>query len=203
MTTPFFVPTRTKGIDGMTAPIFTVANQLTLLRMGLAPLLVILVLSGEMRWALAVFVVAGITDLLDGLIARMGHQQTTLGAMLDPVADKVLLTSTFVALTWSSGLHVSIPVWLTVTTLSRDAIILTGVAIVNLTMGRRVFYPSLLGKLTTASQLITVGVVLLLNAFTLRLPGLEWLFRLTLILTVGSALHYLFSSSVRRGETGR
>jgi cardiolipin synthase len=187
----------------MSAPIFTFANQLTLLRMGLAPLLVILVLSREMRWALAVFVVAGITDLLDGLIARMGHQQTTLGAMLDPVADKVLLTSTFVALTWSSGLHVSIPVWLTVTTLSRDAIILTGVAIVNLTMGRRVFYPSLLGKLTTASQLITVGVVLLLNAFTLRMPGLEWLFWLTLVLTVGSALHYLFSSSTRRGEPGR
>jgi cardiolipin synthase len=183
----------------MSAPIFNLANQLTLLRMGLAPLLVILVLSRQMRWALAVFVIAGITDLLDGLIARLGHQQTTLGAMLDPVADKVLLTSTFVALTWGSNLHVTIPVWLTVTTLSRDAIILTGVAIVNLTMGRRVFYPSLLGKLTTASQLITVGVVLLLNAFTLTAPGLVWLFGLTLVLTVGSALHYLFSSSVRRG----
>jgi cardiolipin synthase (CMP-forming) len=187
----------------MTAPIFTFANQLTLLRMGLAPLLVILVLSREMRWALAVFVVAGVTDLLDGIIARVGHQQTTLGAMLDPVADKVLLTSTFVALTWGPSLSASIPVWLTVTTLSRDAIILTGVAIVNLTMGRRVFYPSLLGKLTTASQLVTVGVVLLLNAFTLQLPGLPWLFRATLVLTVGSALHYLFSSSVRKGAAGR
>ena len=200
MATPFFVPAG-QGTLGMSAPIFTFANQLTLLRMGLAPLLVILVLSRELRWALAVFVVAGVTDLLDGLIARLGHQQTTLGAMLDPVADKVLLTSAFVALTWSSGLHVAIPAWLTVITLSRDAIILTGVAIVNLTMGRRVFYPSLLGKLTTASQLITVGVVLLLNAFTLRLPWLEWLFWLTLVLTVGSALHYLFSSSVRRGES--
>ena len=187
----------------MTQPIFTLANQLTLLRMGLAPLLVILVLSRQMRWALAVFIVAGVTDLLDGVIARVGHQQTTLGAMLDPVADKVLLTSTFVALTWGSSLSVSIPAWLTVTTLSRDAIILTGVAIVNLTMGRRVFYPSLLGKLTTASQLVTVGVVLLLNAFSLRLPGLPWLFGLTLALTVGSALHYLFSSSIRRGAPGR
>ena len=184
----------------MTAPILTVANQLTLLRMGLAPLLVILVLSQEMRWALAVFVLAGVTDLLDGLIARLGHQQTTLGAMLDPVADKVLLTSAFVVLTWSSQLRVAIPVWLTVITLSRDAIILASVAIVNLTVGRRVFYPSLLGKLSTASQLITVGLVLLLNALPLRVPGLEWLFRLTLVLTVGSALHYVYSASAGRGR---
>ena len=181
----------------MAAPVFTFANQLTLLRMGLAPLLVILVVSQRLRWALAVFVVAGITDLLDGLIARFGHQQTTLGAMLDPVADKVLLTSLFVALTWTSHLHVAIPVWLTVTTLSRDAIILTGVAIANLTMGRRVFYPSMQGKLSTASQLVTVGVVLLLNAFALEMPGLDVLFVATLVLTVGSALHYLFTSSAR------
>jgi cardiolipin synthase len=71
----------------MPTPILTVANQLTLLRMGLAPLLVVLVLSRELGWALLVFVVAGITDLLDGLIARVGRQKTTLGAMLDPVAD--------------------------------------------------------------------------------------------------------------------
>jgi cardiolipin synthase (CMP-forming) len=186
----------------MAAPVFTLANQLTLLRMGLAPLLVILVLSQRLRWALAVFVVAGITDLLDGLIARLGHQQTTLGAMLDPVADKVLLTSTFVALTWTAQLHVAIPVWLTVTTLSRDAIILTGVAIVNLTMGRRVFYPSLLGKLSTVSQLFTVGVVLLLNAFGMTFRWLDALFVVTLVLTVGSALHYLYSSSVRKAPGG-
>jgi len=181
----------------MTIPILTLANQLTLLRMGLAPLLVVLVLSGQLRSALAVFVVAGVTDLLDGLIARLGHQQTTLGAMLDPVADKVLLMSSFVALTWSSHLSVVVPVWLTVTTLSRDAIIVVIVAVVNLTMGRRVFYPSIWGKLSTASQLVTVGVVLLLNAFAIPPRGLEWLFRLTLVLTVGSALHYLASSSTR------
>jgi cardiolipin synthase (CMP-forming) len=184
----------------MSAPILTIANQLTLLRMGLAPLLVILVLSEEMRWALAVFVLAGVTDLLDGLIARLGHQQTTLGAMLDPVADKVLLTSAFVVLTWSSHLRVAVPVWLTVITLSRDAIILASVAIVNLTVGRRIFYPSLLGKLSTVSQLVTVGLVLLLNAIPFRVPGLEWLFRLTLALTVGSALHYVYSASARRSR---
>ena len=98
----------------MSTPVFTLANQLTILRMALSPLLVVLVLDRRMAWALAAFVVAGLTDLLDGVIARHSRQQTTLGAMLDPVADKILITSTFVALTWASGLEVRIPTWLTV-----------------------------------------------------------------------------------------
>jgi cardiolipin synthase len=185
----------------MTTPLLNAANQLTLLRMGLAPLLVVLVLSGERVWALAVFVVAGLTDLLDGLIARLGHQQTTLGAMLDPVADKVLLSSSFVALTWASGLEVTIPAWLTVTTLSRDAIILASVAIINLTVERRVFYPSVLGKLSTGSQLLTVALVLLVNATGRGGPALPYVFVLTLVLTVASALHYVYTASTRRGAS--
>jgi len=183
----------------MTTPIFTLANQLTILRMALAPLLVVLVLYRELVWALAAFVVAGFTDLFDGLIARRSRQQTTLGAMLDPVADKILLTSTFVALTWAAGLRVRIPTWLTVTTLSRDAIIVLSVAIVNLTLGRRVFYPSLLGKLSTGSQLVTVGVVLLVNALGFDVPGLWALFAVTLALTLGSGAHYLYLGSTGRG----
>jgi cardiolipin synthase len=185
----------------MTKPILNAANQLTLLRMALAPLLVVLILSGERVWALVVFVVAGVTDLLDGLIARLGRQQTTLGAMLDPVADKILLSSAFVALTWSDGLPVSIPIWLTVTTISRDAIILASVAIINLTVERRVFYPSLLGKLSTGSQLVTVALVLLVNATGWPSPYLRYVFVLTLVLTVASALHYVYAASVRRGGT--
>ena len=183
----------------MTTPLFTLANQLTILRMALAPLLVVLVLYRELRWALLAFVVAGLTDLFDGLIARRAKQQTTLGAMLDPVADKILLTSTFVALTWAGGLGVRIPTWLTVPILSRDAIIVLSVAIVNLTMGRRVFYPSLLGKFSTGSQLLTVGVVLLANALGVTVPGLWLLFAVTLALTVGSAVHYLYLASSGRG----
>jgi cardiolipin synthase (CMP-forming) len=183
----------------MSTPLFTLANQLTILRMALAPLLVVLVLQRRMVWALAAFVVAGFTDMFDGLIARRSHQQTTLGAMLDPVADKILLTSTFVALTWAGGLQASIPAWLTVTTLSRDAIIVLSVAIVNLTVGRRVFYPSLLGKLSTGSQLLTVGVVLLANAVGLDVPGLWILYAVTLVLTVGSGVHYLYLGSTGRG----
>jgi cardiolipin synthase len=184
----------------MSTPLFTLANQLTILRMALAPLLVVLVLYRRLTWALAVFVVAGFTDMFDGLIARRSRQQTTLGAMLDPVADKILLTSTFVALTWAEGLRQRIPTWLTVTTLSRDAIIVLSVAIVNLTVGRRVFYPSLLGKLSTGSQLLTVGTVLLVNGLGFDLPGMEVLFDVTLALTVGSALHYVYLAST--GRTG-
>jgi len=181
----------------MSAPILTVANQLTLLRMGLAPLLVVLVLQGRMGWALLVFVVAGVTDALDGLIARLGSQQTTLGAMLDPVADKVLMTSSFIALTWGGGLAYTIPVWLTVVILSRDAIIIVSVAIVNLTLGRRIFYPSLLGKLSTVSQLLTVGLVLLANVVGSGGTMLRYLFAATLALTVASALHYVYLTSTR------
>jgi cardiolipin synthase len=183
----------------MSTPVLTLANQLTILRMGLSPLLVVLVLQRRLGWALGVFVVAGLTDMLDGLAARHSRQQTTLGAMLDPVADKILLTSTFVALTWAEGLQVRIPAWLTVTTLSRDAIIVLSVAIINLTVGRRVYYPSLLGKLSTVSQLVTVGLVLLVNATGLHLPGLPVLFVLTLALTVGSGFHYLYLASTKGG----
>jgi cardiolipin synthase len=185
----------------MSTPVFTVANQLTILRMALVPLLVILVLDGKMQWALVVFVVAGATDLLDGLIARVAGQRTTLGAMLDPVADKVLLSASFVALTWGTGLRQPIPLWLTVVTLSRDAIILVSVTIVNLTLGRRVFYPSLLGKLSTGSQLLTVGVVLLVNALDTPFAPVAYLFIVTLVLTVASAFHYVYVASVRGAGT--
>src|SRR5262245_7959090 len=109
--------------SGMSAPIFTVANQLTLLRMALTPVLVVLIVSAQLTWALVGFVVAGVTDLLDGLMARRPGGRTHLGAMLDPVADKLLLTSCYVALTWSSELYLRIPVWLTIVTLSRDVMI--------------------------------------------------------------------------------
>jgi cardiolipin synthase (CMP-forming) len=181
-------------------PILTVANQLTLLRLTLVPAVVALVLSAQFTWALVVFVVAGVTDLLDGLIARLGHQKTTLGAFLDPVADKVLLSSSFIALTWASELHVRIPAWLTVTTLSRDAIILIAVAAINLTYGRKVFLPSLLGKLSTASQVVTAGVVLLLNALIYDFPPLLYLFLLTLALAVASGVHYVYLASLPKGS---
>jgi len=181
----------------MSEPVFTIANQLTLLRMALVPALVLLVLSRRFEWALAVFVLAGVSDLLDGLIARVGQQQTTLGAVLDPVADKLLLASSFVVLTWGPGLSCAMPVWLAVVVLSRDLIILVSVAVVNLTLGRRLFPPSSLGKLSTFCQLLTVGFVLLANTRGACPFWLEWLFDLAVGLTVASALHYVYLATAR------
>lgn len=183
----------------MHEPVFTIANVLTLLRMGMTPFLVILVLQGEHGWALVVFVVAGTTDVLDGLAARRGHQRTRLGATLDPIADKILLSSCFVVLTWSRSLHVAIPQWLTVLTLSRDVLIVITALVIVLTLGARVFYPSRLGKLTTFTQVLTVGVVVLLNALAVRLRGIEWLFYLTGALTVASGFHYVYLAYAGRG----
>jgi cardiolipin synthase len=184
----------------MPEPILTVANQLTILRMALAPFLVVLVLSRDYTWALVIFIVAGVTDLLDGLIARLGHQRTQLGAMMDPVADKILISSSFVALTWGSGLPVRIPAWLTIITLSRDGIILLTVSIINLTLGRRVFYPSILGKFSTLLQLLTAGVVLLLDTIGSDFPPVRYLFGATLLMTLASALHYVYLASTHHGQ---
>lgn len=183
----------------MSGPIFTLANQLTLLRLALTPVLVALIVSHQLTWALVVFVVAGVTDLLDGLIARHGHQLTRLGAMLDPVADKLLLGSSYVALTWTNGLTLRLPMWFTIVVLSRDAIIIVVVALVHLTMGHRPFPPSSLGKVTTVAQITTAGIVLLLNCIGEVPRGVEYLFDATAALTVTSALHYVYAASAHGG----
>jgi cardiolipin synthase len=170
----------------------TLANQLTLLRMLLIPAFVILVLYGELGWALATFLTAGITDGLDGVIARRSGQQTALGAWLDPMADKLLLVSTFVVLTIpNTGLVYRIPLWLTILIISRDVAIVLTVAVVNLAIGRRTFAPTQLGKAATAIYIVTCLVFLLANY--LGLPPLfvqGWIY-LALAVTLASALHYL------------
>jgi cardiolipin synthase (CMP-forming) len=183
----------------MPEPVLTLANQLTFLRMGLAPLLVLLLLAHEPAWALVTFVVAALTDALDGLIARRSRQQTALGAMLDPVADKVLMASSYVSLTWAPGLTCAIPVWLTVVLLFRDVVIVITVAIVNLMAERRIFYPSPIGKVSTGLQVLTAGGVLLANAMGECPSALRALYWLTLGTTVASALHYVYRSSPKRG----
>jgi cardiolipin synthase len=179
----------------------TLANQLTLLRMGLVPLLVVLVLNREHGAALGVFVAAGLTDLLDGFFARRRGGITKLGAMLDPVADKLLLGATYVVLTWGPDLPCALPVWLTVLLLSRDAIIVVSVVVVNLAVERRVFYPSLLGKLSTAAQVVTAGLALLVNTMSVCPSVMPYVYVLTAAFTVASALHYVYTASGRRAPT--
>lgn len=142
----------------------TAANQLTILRMLLIPAFVILLLYGYRGWALVTFLTAGLTDLLDGLIARATGQKTTLGAWLDPMADKLLLVTMFVMLTLpNTGAANRLPLWFTVLVISRDVAIVLTVAVVNLAVGPRTFRPSLFGKIATAVFVLTGVVTLYFN----------------------------------------
>lgn len=144
--------------------ILTVANQLTFLRILIIPAFVLLVIYGSLGWALFLFVAAGLTDALDGLIARRGNQRTSLGAWLDPMADKLLVITTFVMLTLPAvEVTHHIPLWLTILLISRDVVIVGVVAIVNLAVGPRTFRPSFLGKTATATYLVVSIVFLYFN----------------------------------------
>jgi cardiolipin synthase len=145
-------------------PIFTPANQLTLLRMLLIPAFVILLIYGYRGWALVVFITAGLTDLLDGLIARLMREKTVLGAWLDPMADKLLLVTMFVMLTVPDiGGPNRLPLWFTVLVISRDVAIVATVAVVNLAIGPRTFRPSMYGKVATALYILTGVMALYYN----------------------------------------
>jgi cardiolipin synthase len=169
----------------------TAANQLTILRMLIIPGFVILLLYGYRGWALTSFLIAGITDLLDGLIARRTGQKTTLGAWLDPMADKLLLVTMFVMLTLPGiGLANRLPLWFTVLVISRDVAIVLTVAVVNLAVGPRTFRPSIYGKIATATYVLT-GVVTLYFNYLERPSDVVMLFVwASLVITVISALHY-------------
>ena len=170
----------------------TVANQLTLLRMLLIPALVILVIYGSNGWALVVFVVAGMTDALDGVIARWWSQPTSLGALLDPMADKLLLISTFVVLTIPSlDLPNRLPVWLTVLVISRDVIIVVTVAIVNLSLGRRIFSPTMLGKIATLIYVVTASLTLCFNWLGHSSIFVDAAIYAAAAITIVSGLHYI------------
>jgi cardiolipin synthase len=143
--------------------VLTAANQLTLLRLLLVPVFAICIIYGLLGWALATFAIASATDLLDGLIARRTGP-TTLGAWLDPMADKLLLDTMLVLLSVRELAPVArIPMWLTVLVISRDVAIVLTVAIVNLAVARRTFRPSWLGKAATVSYIVTGVIALLLN----------------------------------------
>jgi cardiolipin synthase len=176
--------------------ILTFANQLTLLRMLLIPAFVILVVYGYMGWALTVFVSAGLTDALDGLIARRAGQKTSLGAWLDPMADKLLLVTTFVVLAMPDlGLANRLPVWLTVLIISRDVVIVLTVAIVNLAIGPRTFRPSIFGKVATATYILTAVVAMFFNYRGYPSIIVDAFVYASLVITLISSLHYIWHAS--------
>jgi cardiolipin synthase (CMP-forming) len=170
----------------------TTANQLTIARMALIPAFVILLLYEYRGWALVTFLVAGLTDLLDGLAARLTGEKTTLGAWLDPMADKLLLVTMFVMLTLPGVASPNrLPLWFTVLVISRDVAIVLTVAVINLAVGHRTFRPSIFGKIATATFILTGVITLYFNYLDRPSPLVGVLVYASLAITLVSAFHYL------------
>jgi cardiolipin synthase (CMP-forming) len=170
-------------------------NLLTLLRICMTPFLVATILEGDYAWSFGLFVVAGLTDALDGALARLLKQRTVLGQYLDPVADKLLLSTLFLVLTYE-GL---IPTRVTALVFGRDLGILAVAAILHAASGRREFKPSFLGKANTLIQICAIAVVLLERLITNSWLHTACVITLdaTMILTVISGLHYAWLVSRR------
>lgn len=181
----------------MSSPILSVPNQLTFLRLGFVPFFIISIHYDRYELALGILVLAALTDGLDGLLARSLNQKTRLGAYLDPIADKLLLSSSFVVL----ALNRKISWWLATLVLSRDALLLTSAAVILLVVGYRPFPPSIFGKLTTAFQILLVFQVVLL-----AVTAWGWLRLVQMVLaylvagfTVFSGFHYSIVVTRRLG----
>jgi len=183
----------------------TTPNLLTLSRICLVPILVAAILDNHYALGFGLFVVAGLTDLLDGLLARLLKQYTMLGQYLDPVADKLLLSTLFLVLTYKE----LIPARVTAMVIGRDVGILLVAAILYAATGRREFRPSLVGKGSTLAQLAAVAAVLvqamlLDHHIALRWVEIckQWAFWATMALVIASGLQYAWIAARRGGANG-
>ncbi len=175
-----------------------IPNTLTIIRILSIPVFVICLLYDRLVIALFIFIGAGITDGLDGLIARVFRQRTTIGTYLDPIADKLLLTTAFIVL----AILGSIPSWLTVIVIARDVIIALGILVLFLTSHRVDVKPVMIGKTSTFFQIVTIAWALLAPYslfFKSLLPYLIWL---TAALTGLSGLQYIYIGTKYLNEKG-
>src|SRR4030065_667225 len=174
-----------------------IPNLLTLFRILLVPIFVILLIYGQTFYAFLAFMIAGVTDALDGFIARVFSQQTVLGAYLDPIADKLLLVTSYIVL----AIIGIIPPWLAVLVISRDIFILIGGAVLFLNHKSFEIRPTLLGKVSTFFQLATVVIALSVAQPLLGLqPFLIGSIYLAAALTLLSGFHYTFLWVRQMGE---
>jgi cardiolipin synthase (CMP-forming) len=176
---------------------FTIPNGITLVRIALVPFFILAVVEGNFPLALGLFLVAGLSDGLDGWLARSLGMRSLLGSYLDPIADKALLVAAFVALTWPQPGMVRIPLWLTVLVLSRDFLIVLTALVLYLGADMRAFPPSLWGKSTTVAHIVTVALVLVANIWPVREIILLVSFYLALALTLVSGIDYTRRASLR------
>jgi cardiolipin synthase len=192
----------------MSSRIVTIPNFLTVIRMVLIPVFVILLYYQRFALALAVFITAGITDGLDGMLARRFNQKSQLGTILDPIADKLLLVTSFITLSMPTiisktalppphqSLHLPVPFWVTTAVISRDVFILVGAAAINIVTGFRNFRPSWLGKANTVVQIAAIVVILLATRLpVLRGYLLPTVYATVFIFAVLSGAHYIFHTA--------
>ncbi|MGH7209587.1 MAG: CDP-alcohol phosphatidyltransferase family protein [Nitrospiraceae bacterium] len=163
-------------------------NSLTILRIFLIPVFIGFLIYERYEYSLAVLLLAGLTDGLDGTIARVANQRTRLGAYLDPLADKLLLTSGFVTL---SVLHL-VPSWIAIVVVSRDMMLMTGTLLARLTESHLDISPTLLGKGTTLLQLSYLILVVVLTSRQMDIRLIQPLLYLMVCLTIMSGFHYLY-----------
>lgn len=179
----------------MSSSVLTIPNLLTILRMALIPVFAILLFYGYFGWALLVFIFAGISDGVDGFVARRFNQQSELGTILDPIADKLLMTTAFVILTlpniFPPTRHLPVPFWVTAAVIGRDVLIVTVAAAINIMTGFHGFKPSWLGKLSTLVQVVAVGLILIaaVTGYSFYLPTTYFIVAL---LAFFSGVHYIF-----------
>jgi cardiolipin synthase len=183
----------------MKARIWTVPNQITLLRLGFLPFFLILVLYEKYRWALFVLVFVALTDAVDGYLARTLHQKSALGAYLDPIADKLLLSSSFIVLAMTK----KIAWWLTVLVLSRDVLLLVVAGVILIVQGYRPFPPTLLGKATTFFEIALVFFVVFAAAYPNdRAEGIiQYLGYMVAAFVTISGFHYAVTTARRLHNT--
>ena len=179
----------------MASKVITVPNLLTFLRMALIPVFASLLFYGNSGWALIVFLVAGISDGVDGFVARRFNQESELGTILDPIADKLLMTTAFVVLTlpnvFSPVRHLPVPFWVTAAVIGRDVLIVAVAGAINIMTGFHGFKPSWLGKLSTFVQVLAVGLILLAAVFgySFYLPTV---YLIVVLLAFISGFQYIF-----------
>lgn len=181
----------------MASSILTIPNLITFLRMALIPVFAILLFYGYDAWALIVFFFAGISDGVDGFIARRFNQQSELGTILDPIADKLLMTTAFIIMTLPNIFpptpHLPVPFWVTASVIGRDVLIIAVAAAIFIITDFRGFRPSWLGKASTVVQISAVVLILLAAVF----PSLQSFYLPIVYITVVafaffSGIHYIF-----------
>ncbi len=190
----------------MSSRIVTLPNILTVIRMVLIPVFVSLLFYQRFGWALITFLVAGVTDGLDGLLARRFDQKSQLGTILDPIADKLLLVASFIVLSLPAIIpfphprHLPIPFWVTAAVISRDVFIVVGATVINMVTGFRGFRPSLLGKINTVVQISAVIAVLVAARFPPLRGYLPTVYTTVFAFALISGAHYVYWASQLLGE---